>query len=119
MWEEIINKLEVRSLFLYPKWNQGLRQAGEKAQASLSNFRKALIAPKKLQTHFSVNVVFPGLLKDEHLWLEEVREEDGKFTGVVSHPPRMTKAVKQGQLWTASPETICDWMYVDNGKLAI
>lgn len=94
-----------------------MNAAIDKAKQSVSQIIDALSNPKPGQSEFAVKV---GIEDDggvEHMWVGDVRYENGTFIGILNNEPQMVTSVKFGQKMTVPESEISDWMYVDNGKL--
>ena len=94
-----------------------MNAAIQKAKQTVSQIIDALSNPQPGQSEFAVKV---GVEDDggvEHMWVGNIRYEDGSFIGTLNNEPRMVTSVTFGQPMTVSESEISDWMYVDNGKL--
>jgi len=94
-----------------------MNAAIEKARSSLDSFIAALSAPKPSQSEFSVKVRVEDGKRVEHMWVNPVRYENGKFTGVINNDAELVRTVKLGDTIHAEKPEISDWMYVEDGKL--
>jgi uncharacterized protein YegJ (DUF2314 family) len=96
-----------------PKMNAAI----EKARYTVNTFIIALKSHRKNEGAFSVKMAFSDGTNTEHIWLDEVRYDGTKFTGIVANDPELVKSVKIRQKASVASGEISDWMYVENGKL--
>jgi len=96
-----------------PKMNAAIA----KAKSSVKSFITAIKSPKPGQSGFSVKVPFRDNGKTEHMWIQPVTYEGGKFNGVIANEAQMVQNVKIGQKVSISEKEISDWMYIDKRKL--
>jgi len=90
-----------------------MRQAAEKAQATLDDFLvKATHLPAGTKC-YAVRVGIREGRDTEYFWLNEFSWSDGTFTGRINDEPRLVKSVKSGQAYRFSRFDIVDWMYID------
>jgi uncharacterized protein YegJ (DUF2314 family) len=95
-----------------------LKRAVQKARATHQEFVAALTNPQPDFRDFAIKKGFErpggGL---EHMWITDVRWENGAFHGIVNNEPVDTQAVKLGDAVTVTPEELSDWMYLDGRQL--
>ena len=95
-----------------------LARAVQKARDTHMEFASALTNPKPSYRDFAIKKGFAapggGL---EHMWLAEVRFENGEYRGVINNEPVDTMAVKLGDVVSVKPEELSDWMYIDGRQL--
>ena len=96
-----------------PKMNAAIA----KAKSSVKTFITALKSPKPGQFGFSVKFPFKHNGKTEHMWIQPVTYEGGKFHGAIANEAQDVKNVKIGQKVSISEKEISDWMYIENRKL--
>lgn len=53
----------------------------------------------------------------EYFWLENTQWETGSFRGTLGNDPTRVTSVAYGQEMTATPDEICDWYYLWDGKM--
>ena len=90
-----------------------MRQATEKAQATLGDF---LVKAKELPAGTKDYAVKIGVREGratEYFWVNEFSWSDGEFTGRINDEPRLVKNVKPGQMHRFSRSDVVDWTYVD------
>ena len=91
--------------------------AMEKARETVGTFIEALRKPRAGQRNFSVKTAFRDGEEEDHLWLTDLRYEDGQFVGRISNDPELVKNVSMGDRHAVPAAEISDWMFIDEGKL--
>jgi len=90
-----------------------MRQAAEKAQATLDGFlSKASELPAGTKG-YALRIKVQQGRDIEYFWLNEFSWSDATFTGRINDEPRLVKGVKPGQIHQFSRSDIVDWTYVD------
>ena len=90
-----------------------MRQAAEKAQATLDDFlSKAMQLPAGTKS-YAVKVAIQEGRDTEYFWVNEFSWSDGTFTGRINDEPRLVKSIKPGQIYKFSRLDIVDWTYFD------
>jgi uncharacterized protein YegJ (DUF2314 family) len=90
-----------------------MRQAAEKAQATLDDFLvKAKHVPAGTKS-YAVRVAVKEGRDTEYFWVDEFSWSDGTFTGRINDEPRRVKSIKPGQVYKFSRFDIVDWTYID------
>ncbi|HEY6510937.1 MAG TPA: DUF2314 domain-containing protein [Burkholderiaceae bacterium] len=90
-----------------------MRQAAEKAQATLDDFlAKASQLPAGTKS-YAVKVGVREGRDTEYFWVDEFSWSDGTFTGRINDEPRVVKRIKAGQIHRFSRSDVVDWTYVD------
>jgi uncharacterized protein YegJ (DUF2314 family) len=92
-------------------------EAIDSARRTVGDFIAHLKSPGPNESRFSVKKQFGNDEKGEHIWLDEVKFDVKKFSGVVANEPVEVTGVKMGDPATVEPKEISDWMYVRDGKL--
>ena len=90
-----------------------MRQAAEKAQATLDDF---LIKATQLPAGTKAYAVRVGVQEGrdlEYFWVNEFSWSDGTFMGKINDEPRLVKRIKPGQIYRFSRFDVVDWMYID------
>ena len=90
-----------------------MRQAAEKAQATLDDF---LVKAKQLPAGTKAYAVKVGIQEGrdtEYFWVHEFSWSDGTFMGRINDEPRLVKSIKPGQIYKFSRSDIVDWTYID------
>lgn len=117
MWKKIAAEKKCRKFFTGFQYDAGLQMAMAAAQATFDQFKKAHKNPRRRQEYFSVNLLFVGNGKVEMVWLESIRFGEGGIFGVPCRDAALDRGIKQDVELKFNISSICDWMYVDNGKL--
>lgn len=91
--------------------------AVEKAKATIADFLAVIKNPTPNQTDFEVKHRFVEGEIHEHIWINPVRWENGRFIGEVANLPLSVKNVREGQLVSFPDWDISDWKYLEDGKL--
>lgn len=99
------------------KGDSEMEQARQKARETVDQFIKALDSPTPSQSHFAIKVPIEENDLVEHMWLNPVRHDAGRFFGVLNNNPVMITTVKAGDQVEASTDEISDWRYIEDGKL--
>jgi uncharacterized protein YegJ (DUF2314 family) len=94
-----------------------MSSAIQRARSTVGQFIQALGKPKPSQSSFSVKVTIRDGDSKEYMWLIPVDYDAGRFSGTIDNQPDKVKTIKLGDKITVKKEEICDWMYVDDGKL--
>lgn len=55
--------------------------------------------------------------KVEFFWVESLREDPDRFTGILSNTPSSLRNVRNGQIVQFEKQDIVDWMYLQDGKI--
>ena len=53
----------------------------------------------------------------EHVWLSDVRYEEGMFVGTIGNVPQHASGFSEGEVMRVSPAEISDWSYVEDSLL--
>jgi uncharacterized protein YegJ (DUF2314 family) len=53
----------------------------------------------------------------EHVWVSDVRYEDGMFVGAIGNTPVRATGFRLGEIMRVQPTQISDWSYVEDGRL--
>ncbi|MFB3388757.1 YegJ family protein [Flavobacterium sp. LAR06] len=92
-----------------------MNEAIEKANKTLADFNSALINPK-IEVK-ALKVKFQNETDVEHIWINDVKFIDGKYSGILDNEPEYIKGHKIGDTINVDTKDISDWMYIENGKL--
>jgi len=90
-----------------------MRQAAEKAQATLDDFLVKAKRPPAGTTAYAVKVGVREGRGTEYFWVNEFSWSDGTFMGRINDEPRLVKGIKRGQTYRFSRSDIVDWTYID------
>lgn len=95
----------------------GIEDAKARARESVHEFIARLVAGEELQ-HPAVKAALPvDEESTEHVWLSEVRFEEGMFVGVIGNDPQRALGFTAGEVMRVAPAEISDWSYVEAGRL--
>jgi uncharacterized protein YegJ (DUF2314 family) len=90
-----------------------MRQAFQKARASLDEFFKLAAAPAQGTRGYALKVAISDSGGTEHFWVNAFGREGDGFVGTLNNEPRMVKGYKLGQRIKFSESQIADWTYFD------
>jgi uncharacterized protein YegJ (DUF2314 family) len=90
-----------------------MRQAAEKAQATLDDFLIKAKQPPAGTKSYGVKFAVKEGRDTEYFWVNEFSWSDGTFTGRINDEPRLVKSIKPGQIHKFSRFDIVDWTYID------
>ena len=91
-----------------------MRQAAEKAQATLDDFLVKAKQPPAGTKAYAVMVGIQEGRDTEYFWINEFSWSDGTFMGRINDEPRLVKSIKPGQTHRFSRSDIVDWTYIDD-----
>lgn len=90
----------------------------EKARNSFADFVVAFKSGSTNYDNFSIKV--PLKTNDnslEHIWLSKIEIVNNEYYGIIDNLPVNIKDRYIGSRLKINPNTISDWMYLENGKL--
>jgi uncharacterized protein YegJ (DUF2314 family) len=92
-----------------------MTEAIKKANQTLTDFNSALldstIEVKSLKVRFDTP---KGI---EHIWISNIKYDNGKYSGILDNLPEYVTENKIGDKIDVDTTKISDWMYIQNGKL--
>ena len=88
-----------------PRDDPEMQQAFLEARRTIESFIQSLHAPSPTQEYFAVKVRLSGSDPIEYIWVNDVVFDGTAFVG------------KPGGGFQAQLDDICDWMFVDQGRL--
>jgi len=94
-----------------------MNAAMDEARKTLDRFIAAFQKPGPGQSDFGLKGRFAEGDCVEHMWIDELRYEDGKFRGKLGNTPRLLSNLKRGSPCELDPAHVSDWQYVENGRL--
>ncbi len=94
-----------------------LAAATGRARSTLGEFISALSDPRPGQVYFSIKAPFTEGEHTEHMWLDDVRYEQGVFLGKVGNEPAFIRNPALGDEVRVAEGDISDWMIVESGRL--
>lgn len=90
----------------------------EKARMSFADFVVAFKSDSSNYDNFAIKI--PLETNDnslEHIWLSQIEIVNNEYYGIIDNLPVNVKDKYIGSRLQINPNTISDWMYLDNGKL--
>lgn len=87
-------------------------------QIHLNQFEKALKSNDNSLSNFTLKVRFSMNGQNvEHMWMNQIVIENGRYFGVLNNEPEYKQAVKMGDSLEINKKDISDWMYLKGNKL--
>jgi uncharacterized protein YegJ (DUF2314 family) len=99
------------------KVDAAVNDAAAKARAQLPLFWKVFESPSQDEKNFSIQVRIQDRNGSEPFWLEDIRHDNTKISGVIDSDPSIVKSVKRGDRIEISESDISDWAYTRDGKM--
>ena len=90
-----------------------MRQAMEKAQATLDDFLVKAKQPAAGTSAYALKVAIREGRDTEYFWVNEFTWADSSFTGRINNEPRVVMNLKVGQIYKFTRSQIVDWTYID------
>ncbi|MDR3139385.1 MAG: DUF2314 domain-containing protein [Treponema sp.] len=101
--------------------DEGLNQISREARESFPEFARKMSDPGPDEGDFRVKYPFqaePGsAFGYEHIWLEDIFFEDGRYYGTLSNRPYYISSLQAGDVVPFEAELISDWMYIKAGQI--
>ena len=94
-----------------------MNEAMKTAQKTLANFDDAFKKNNDSNVYFSLKKRFEEDNIIEHIWIGNLKYENGKYIGIVGNLPEKLKSVKLDDTVEIERKDITDWMYIINSKL--
>ncbi len=88
-----------------------------RARETLPMFVKLFTGPHPGKYRFSLKVAIRDGAQVEHMWLIDLNQRRGEWSGVINNIPRNVSSVKMGQRLTIPQQDISDWMYMERNKI--
>jgi uncharacterized protein YegJ (DUF2314 family) len=95
----------------------GMLAATKKARSTVSEFVKALAAPKPIQTAFAVKLRVSDGTNTEYMWITDISFDGRAFRGRLGNRPYAVAGVTESDELSVEAGEISDWMYVEDGRL--
>lgn len=111
--QSITERAEKDQMFNVPGEEPAMRQAMERAQATLDDFLIRAKHPAEGTSAYALKVAIREGRDTEYFWVNEFSWSDGSFTGRINNEPRLVKSVKLGELYKFTRSQIVDWTYID------
>jgi uncharacterized protein YegJ (DUF2314 family) len=90
-----------------------MRQAFEKARATLDDFLRKAAAPPAGTARYALKVAVSDGKNTEYFWVNNFAAQGQGFVGDLANEPRMVKKYKNGERFAFARAQIADWTYVD------
>ncbi len=100
----------------FPTGDASMAEAMDQARALVPYFMDILENYPTVEA-YSVKVRIEDENGVEYFWLENTKWQNGSFLGTIGNDPERTKCVTYGQAVTVTPDQICDWYYMWEGKM--
>ncbi|MBF6640971.1 DUF2314 domain-containing protein [Flavobacterium sp. J49] len=94
-----------------------MNMAIETAKKTLDSFDYAVKNNSRVFTYFGLKKRFVENETAEHIWVDYVSVENGKYIGVVNNLPEKIKGIKVGDTVEINKNEVSDWMFVKGSKL--
>jgi uncharacterized protein YegJ (DUF2314 family) len=98
-----------------------LDRISREARESFPEFIQKMENPGPDEGAFRVKYPFPAeagsAFSREHIWLEDIFFEDGRYYGTVSSRPYYITSLQEGDLVSFEAGLISDWMYLKAGEI--
>lgn len=115
--ETIVHRhVEGHTGVIIPRSEPSMTEAMDQARALVPYFIDILQNYPDV-TAYSVKVRIEDEFGREYFWLENTQWQNGSFVGTIGNDPEHTKCVTYGQSVTMSPDQVCDWYYMWEGKM--
>ena len=108
---------EEKNMLYVPQEDSGMNAAIARARASVPEFLPRLQHPPSGQSYVGVKVRLGEEGEEgEHIWLSDVRLQDGRIVGRLVDDAVYFPQWKRGAEVRVAPAEISDWMTVENGR---
>jgi len=91
-----------------------MRQAFERAKATLDEFLRKVEAPPPGTTGFALKVAVSDGKNIEYFWVNRFAVDGEAFTGHLGNEPRMVKKYKLGERFSFHRSQVVDWTYQES-----
>lgn len=89
----------------------------EKAKNTLHYFVKVINNPSNIHANFSVKAKLRDDMREENLWVNDVKYNNFVFEGFLGNFPKVIKNVKYGDILKVNIDDVIDWMFIENERL--
>lgn len=103
-------------LLYVPKEDEEMSRAIARARATVPEFLPRLQHPPAGQSYLGVKVRLGNDEEGEHIWLYDVRLEEGRIAGKLVDDAEFVPNHKHGDVVRVAPAEISDWMTVEDGR---
>jgi uncharacterized protein YegJ (DUF2314 family) len=88
-----------------------------KARQYLPEFRKRIRHPSPTQSMSSVKAAFEELGVTEHMWVANIVNVEGGFSGQLVNQPLYLQRIGPGDVVFVADKQVSDWYVIDAGRL--
>ena len=96
--------------------DEEMKRAITEARAGMAQFFAVLDAPTAGDDSFALKVKITDDNGSEHLWLKDVKREEGRLEGTIDNTPTVVGCVEMGERITVDEAKITDWGYFHAGQ---
>ncbi len=115
--EPPVNTEAMSNIYNTQETDAEMNAAIAKANETFSEFKKAFDSKDSNYDAFSIKLKFKSPQGFEHMWLSDIRLENGDYYGIIDDDPESTTEVKFGDTVKVNMNALSDWMYTENNKL--
>jgi len=94
-----------------------MNKAVETAKQTLDSFDYAFKNYTRVFTFFGLKKRFEENGIVEHIWIGNIKYENGKYIGIIDNEPEKIENIKLGDTVEIEKDDISDWMYIKNSEL--
>lgn len=94
-----------------------MNKAMNLAKQTLDSFDYAFKNNSRIFTFFGLKKRFEQNGAIEHIWIGNIKLENGKYIGIIDNLPEKIETIKLGDTIEIDRKNISDWMYIKNSKL--
>ena len=94
-----------------------VKEAIKEAKKGISGFYKVFDEQDPKNYNYSIKMAFNDFKKTEHIWLDNLKYENGTLYGFVANSPKHVPHIKNGDKIPIEGDKIVDWMYLRNDYL--
>ncbi len=93
-----------------------MREAFQKARATLDEFLAAAARPKEGTSDYALKVAISDGKNTEFFWVNAFSRQGGRFAGTLNNEPRLVKKHRFGERIEFLRDQIADWVYIDGSE---
>ena len=90
-----------------------MNRAFEKARATLDDFFRLMKSPKAGTQGYAVKIAVSDGESTEYFWVNELKVNGDKISGVLNNEPEIVKKYKLGERFSFSRRQVVDWTYIE------
>lgn len=94
-----------------------VKEAIKEAQKGITGFYDLFEKQDPKNYNYSVKMAFKDFKQTEHIWLDNLKYENGTLYGFVANSPKHVPHIKNGDKIPIEGDKIVDWMYLRNDYL--